>query len=315
MNLRGYTGMRMRLAVLFVATAACSGVSDDPGRGERVTFATNPTALAAGSEKLYFTSELTSLYGVYRVDKSGGTEEAIATAKVTGPIAATGSTVYWVATDTGHTSVMMARGDEAPKSLGENPNGINGYSLRNVITDGDNAYFADISGSVWKANASGTALVEITKTDTSAGALALDSDGTLWVATLQGAKHVSTTGAVLGDISFGELPDDLACDGEAIYASFSGSGDDDGSIVRAPKTGGSLQTLVTTLVLPSSLTAADDGLYVTTGNLDAAIRHVPFTGGSADAIAIGQRPAAVVVDESFVYWTDPPSGEVRRVAR
>jgi hypothetical protein len=315
MLLRGYTGMRMRLAVLLMATTACSGLSDDPGTGERLAFATNPTWLAAGSETLYFTSSLSSTNNVYSVDKAGGTPHLVATTTVAGPLAATGTTVYWVANDGGKTSVMIARDNEAPRSLGDNPNGINGYSLRNMVTDGDNAYFSDISGSVWKASASASSLVEVMKADTSVASLALDGDGTLWVATLQGAKHISTSGMLLGEVTLGSLPDELACDADAVYASFSGSGDDDGKIVRAPKTGGSVQTLVSNLVLPSSLTRADDGLYVTTGNLDAAIRRVPTTGGSAEALAVGERPTALVVDESFVYWTDPPSGEVRRVAR
>lgn len=307
--------MRMRFAGLLVGLAACSGISDDPGTGERLTFATEPTWLAADDTHLYYISAGTSIYGVYKVDKAGGTAQAIATAKVISAIAAKGDTAYWVATEGGTSAVMMARGSAAPKSLGDNPNSLNGYTLRNMVTDGDNAYFADTQGSVWKASAYATALVELTKTDTTAGALALDVDGTLWVATLQGAKHISTTGAPLGDVTVGALPDDLACDADAIYATFGGSGDDDGAVERIAKSGGSTQTLVSNLVLPSSLTNADDGLYVTTGNQDAAIRRVPHAGGPAQALAVGQRPAALAVDDKFVYWTDPPAGEVRRVAR
>ena len=60
---------------------------------------------------------------------------------------------------------------------------------------------------------------------------------------------------------------------------------------------------------------ADGNLYVTTGNNDAAIRRIPNAGGEAEALANGQRPAAVVVDDVYAYWTDPPRGEIRRVPR
>jgi hypothetical protein len=132
----------------------------------------------------------------------------------------------------------------------------------------------------------------------------------IWVATLQGAKLLPNGPA----LSFAtKLPDALVYDG-ALFAMFGGSGAADGSLMRVPESGAP-SVLADELVLPTSLASAGDNLYITTNNDDAAIRRISHAGGAAAALASGQRPASVVVDEQYAYWTDPPRGEIVRVPR
>ena len=275
-----------------LALAGCSGVTSKPGSGELVAGGqTEPTLLAQAGDQLYFTSGSPQGYRVSSVAKIGGTPRELATTGVVHAIAADASGVYWLETSSSGVRVMgMAPDAAAPVVLGGNAP-FNGYSLRNVIVDAQFIYHADHGGSVWQTPKLGGTSVELGKTDTSAASVALAT-----------VLSVST-----------RLPDELAWDGD-LFAGFVGSGAGDGTILRVPATG-QPEMLVDDLVLPSSLVAAAGNLYVTTGNNDAAIRRIPNAGGEAEALANGQRPTAVVVDESFAYWTDPPRGEIRRVAR
>ena len=303
----------MRLLVC-LALVGCSGVSSEPGSGELVAGGqADPTWLAQAGDQLYFVAASPQAYRVLSVAKIGGTPHELATTGVVLAIAADASGIYWLETSGAQTRVMgMAPDAAAPVVLGGNAP-FNGYSLRNVIVDAQFIYHADHGGSVWQTPKLGGTSVELGKTDTSAASVALAPEG-VWVATLHGAKLLPFAGGAATVLSFStRLPDELAWDGD-LFAGFGGSGAGDGTILRVPATG-QPEMLVDDLVLPSSLVAAAGNLYVTTGNNDAAIRRIPNAGGEAEALANGQRPTAVVVDESFAYWTDPPRGEIRRVPR
>lgn len=311
----GSTVMTMR-SMLLIAVAGCSGISSDPSDGELVVDQqTQPTYLALGGADVYFTSADSSDYRVLRAPKDGGAAEVLGSAGVIFAIVADDTGVYWVESNAGIGRVMgRPRTASAAVELGVNPNTFNGYTLRNLAADAQAVYYADLTGAVWKTPKAGGGSVELGKTDTSAGSIALSAD-TIWVATLHGAKVFPKAGGAATELAFSQqLPDDLVWDAGTLFAAFGGTGAEDGEILRVPMTGVPI-TLAEGLVLPGSLVSADGSLYVTTGNADASIRRVPHTGGSATALASGRRPADVAVDEDFVYWTDPPLGEIRRVAR
>ena len=67
------------------------------------------------------------------------------------------------------------------------------------------------------------------------------------------------------------------------------------------------------LVLPNDLTAHGGYLYMTTGNLDSAIRRVPYSGGGSQALATGRWPSGIAIDDDYVYWSDWQNDRIRRL--
>lgn len=302
--------------LLLIVIAGCAGISSDPSDGDVVVDQqTQPTYLALGGDDIYFISAGSSEYRVLRVPKEGGAASVLGSAAVVSALVADDDGVYWLETNGGSSRVMgRARAASAAVELGANPNTFNGATLRNMAGDAQHVYYADYTGAVWRTPKAGGGSVELGKTDTSAGAIAISSDA-IWVTTLHGAKKFPRAGGAPTELSFAQdLPDALVWDADTLFAAFAGTGAADGQLMRVPMVGPPT-TLVSGLVLPTSLVSADGHLYVTTGNSDASIRRVPHAGGSATSLASGRRPADVAVDEDYVYWTDPPLGEIRRIAR
>src|ERR1041385_1373802 len=147
--------MDMRPLLLLILASACSGISSDPGRGELVAYDTlSPTWLTLSGNNLYYTSaSLSGDYFVQRVYKLGGTPELIVATGVIDALTGDDHGVYWVDLDDHAVEHVKAwsQGDTAPRDLGANPNGFNGATYRNIVTDGDAVYYADYTGTVWKA--------------------------------------------------------------------------------------------------------------------------------------------------------------------
>ena len=309
------SSLNMRWIAL-LALAGCTGVSSDPSDGELVVEQqTQPTYLALGGDDVYFISSDSSDYRVLRAPKAGGAAEVLGSANVVFAISADDNGVYWVESTAGGSRVMgRSRAASAPVELGVNPNAFNGATLRNLAADAQHVYYADYTGSIWKTPKTGGGSVLLGMTDTSAGSLAISPD-TIFVTTLHGARLFPRAGGTPTELSFAQEPPDAAVwDAGTLFVSFAGTGDADGQLMRVPMVGPT-STLVANLVLPTQLVSADGNLYVATGNTDASIRRIPHGGGSATALASGRRPADVAVDADFVYWTDPPLGEIRRIAR
>jgi hypothetical protein len=309
----------MRLWALLIGLAGCSGVFGDPGRGELVAYGNAPTWLAiSGSELYYVSSGSNQQHFVMRVSKfPGGSAELVAAGDVITAITADERGVYWLETSGGTTHVRAwSQGDSTPRDLGTNPTFAQGSSLRNLVSDGDNIFYADYTGTVWRVPITGTGFVEVGKTDTSAGSIALAPNGDVWVSSIYGVKVLrmdgtSDTNGLLTD----KLPSSIAFDDNKVFVSYSGSGAEDGSVLSFALINHQVTTLARELVLPVGMVASGGELYFVTGNSDAAVRAVAYDGGGAEPLAIGHGPASVVVDESFAYWSDPYPGEIRRSPR
>lgn len=303
----------MRLVWSLLAVTACSGISSEPPEAEVVASALlQPAGLALGGDDVYFVSAATGNYQIVRVPKQGGGLQIHHATSVIHAIAADTSGVYWVQNN-GYV-MTSAPGVTMATQLGRGTEGTNGYTLRNLAVDDQAVYHADVTGTVWKTWKNGSGSVELGKTDTAVGSVAVSLSG-VWVATTHGAKRFPVTGGAAMDLTFSQQPPDaLAWAGDTLFALFGGSGSADGAIVRVFKDG-TATTLVDNLVLPSSLVASGSNLYVTTGNHDSAIRRVPQVGGAAELLATSRHPADVAVDADFVYWSDPELGEIRRVPR
>jgi hypothetical protein len=316
--------MQMRLWALLIGLAGCSGVFGDPAGGELVTYGSRPTWLAiSGNELYYVSSAVGSQAIVMRVSKfPGGSAELVAAGDVITAITADEHGVYWLETSGGTTRMRAwSQGDSAPRELGTNPSFANGSTLRNMVSDADYVYYADYTGTLWRVAKTGTGFVEVGKTDTSAGTVAIGANGDVWVSSRYGAKVFHTDNTFAFENFEVELqegsPNSMAFSDGRLFLSASGSGAEDGFIVT--RAVGETQTsyLAGSLVLPNDLHASGGQLFFITGNMDAAVRVLPYQGEHVDAepIAAGHGPASLVLDDSFVYWTDPYPGEIRRSPR
>ncbi|HUS29516.1 MAG TPA: hypothetical protein VMZ53_13480, partial [Kofleriaceae bacterium] len=115
----------MRLWMLLISLAGCSGVFSDPGAGELVTYGTRPTAIAMSGTDLYFVSDSSASQDfLLRVPKfPGGSAQLVAAGDVITAITADAHGVYWLETSGGQTRLLAwSQGDSAPRVLGSNPN-------------------------------------------------------------------------------------------------------------------------------------------------------------------------------------------------
>lgn len=303
----GYTVMEMRLAVV-LALGACTGISSDPGEAETLATAESPGDVAVVGDDLYFVSGGLDAYRVMHMSTLGGTPEVLGTYGVVVALAADADGAFWLANTGGTTKVMTwAAGMGTPSELFANPTFAYGGTYRNLVLDRSAVYYVDEAGAVWKIPKAGGASTQLGTTD-GVGAAAISPDG-LWVTTAIGAKRMPGG----PELSFGtDRPDHIAWDQDSLFASYSGSGDTDGSIIRVTLDGGP-ETLATRLVLPGSLTPFDGYLYTTTGNADSAIRRVPYSGGGSQALAQGRWPSGLDVDDIYVYFGDWQNDRIRRV--
>ncbi len=309
----GYTVMEMRLAVVLALVAplgACTGISSDPGEAETLASAESPGDVAVVGDDLYFVSGgRVDAYRVMHISTPAvDAPEVLGTYGTVNALAADADGAYWLANIGGYSHMMAwAPSMTAPVELFENPTFANGFTLRNIVLDASAVYYTDQTGAIWKIPKSGSGATQIGTTD-GVGALAMSPDG-VWVATSAGAKRLPAG----PELTFGGArPDSLAWDDGALFAAYSGSGDTDGSVVRVTLDGGP-ETLATRLVLPGSLTAYAGYVYLTTGNLDSAIRRVPYSGGGSQALAQGRWPSGLDVDDTYVYFGDWQNDRIRRV--
>ncbi|MDB4955451.1 MAG: hypothetical protein JWO36_3020 [Myxococcales bacterium] len=311
--------MKAAQLALLILIGCGSGLRSDPtGVGTVTSGLTDPVWLAQDSSNLYVVEQISTGYKLLRVAKTGGTAQVLATDPVIEAVIADDAGVYWIGFDGSAARVLaLAHGATTPVELGRSNNGFNGSTLRNMTIDAQAVYFSDEQGSIWRVPKAGGGAIALGMTDSTAGAIATDSDG-VWVSTLHGAKHITTTG-VARELAFAQRPPDaLASDGNLLFAMCAGSGFADGSIVRVSLTDSPV-TLTSTLILPTDIKVADGHLYIATANEDSAIRMLPESGGEpvllAQAHQDGRGPGALAVDDAFIYWTETYLGEIRKIAR
>ncbi len=309
----------MRSVIPGILLSACGGgVHSDPTNVTTlVTGQSQPTWIAIDTDSVWFvdafTDTIPNKYDLLRAPKAGGTAQLIEHGTVIMALTADDTGVYWLDDAQGCHVMGLAHGASTPTTLGIPASGIY-CTFRNLATDRDAVYVSDDQATVWRVPKSGTGAIELGKTDTTVGAIAVDSNG-LWVATLHGAKHFAPTGTADPELVFAQRPpDELFVDGGALFAVFAGTGGADGSIMRVPASG-QPTTIAANITLPIQVLAQDAELYIATNNLDAGIWRVPESGGDLTQLAAGKLPGGMAVDAEYLYWTDSPLGEIRRLAR
>lgn len=284
--------MRATLAALL---CACGGIDSNVGSGDLLATIDGARVVVVGGDQLYVAGET----GLYRVPAAGGSPVLIDGNDSIYQVVADESAVYWTAGD----GVFAYRiGTVVRDKLGDAT-----QSITPLVADDVALYHADYYGQVWRTPKAGGGNVLFGMTDTTVGYLAVSPEG-LWVTTQAGAKRL---GAQPTERTFaGGLADGLTWFENNLYIEYAGTGDDDGSVLRAPN-----DVLAEGLVLPDGVLTTPEGVYITTGNLDASVRRIPLGGGGSEAIAAGNRPSSIAIDETYLYWTDPYPGEVHRLAR
>lgn len=303
--------MQMRIAGCIAVLAACTGVSETPDGVETLAALDQPGDVAVAGDDLYFIGGGSDPYELFRMSRHGGTPEVIARNAVIMTLAADETGVYWNSSDGGDGRIMARHvGATEPVELFVNPTWAWGSTYRNIVLDETSVYYVDQAGVVWQIPKLGGAATMLGTTD-GHGSLALSPDG-IWVATKTGAKLLPDGPHI--EVAPGEeYPSDIAWTDGALFVSFSGSGDPDGFLLRVSMETG-ITELADRLVLPGELTAYGGYLYMTTGNLDSAIRRVPVSGGGSQALATGRWPSGIAIDDDYVYWSDWQNDRIRRLA-
>jgi hypothetical protein len=144
-------------------------------------------------------------------------------------------------------------------------------------------------------------------------------DGTVYWVDLQGAvMSVPAGGGAIVTIATGQSrPSSVAADATYVYwtnggmaacATLSGTcgGKGDGSVLRAPRTGGAPTILAGGLCGPNGIAVDGNSAYlVDTG--DGAIVKIPLAGGSPTVLAMGSFLGSLAIDSANVYFTEADS--------
>lgn len=108
----------------------------------------------------------------------------------------------------------------------------------------------------------------------------------------------------------------IALDGTSIYWADWGSNGSDGTIRKAPLSGGQVTTLVSGLVLPTDIVVDDASVYWTDGpDANRRVMQAPLGGGIPVMLVAGGSPGPIAVRAGNLYWADYkfPSGKVSSV--
>lgn len=143
---------------------------------------------------------------------------------------------------------------------------------------------------------------------TGSGALVADNAYVYWATLNEGIVRVSKATGEKTSLYPNVGATGLALDDEYLYWTIY---DNQGTVQRGPKSGGSIQTLATGQPRATSIAVDSDNAYwIATGTfekyLDGSIRKAPKAGGASVALASNISKLLTLglgLDSQFVYWT------------
>lgn len=299
-------------AVLEIDGKNCGACSHDCQGGECVGGSCRPvvlsptpgafqTAIRAGT--VFFTSIKGA--AVQKVDLAGGPTTNLATAQATpNGIAVDDHFVYWTnlnggtikrATHTGGNVSDLATGQQGPCGL---------------ALSGADVYWTNsgTSAAGWKDGQvqvlpSGGSLATLA-TARYPCSVAVDAGFVYWAdrgdpvqSDLGSVNRIATSGGSVQTLVAGVTADDIALDGAYVYWT------NRSSIGRAPRTGGSAETLASGLSIANSLAIDATHLYFTTAG-DGRLARILKVGGPVEILAtsLAKFPGGVSVDATSICW-------------
>jgi hypothetical protein len=287
-----------------------------------------PTMLAAGPAKtialdtthVYWTDSATN--GIFKIAKQGGESIALVPERTEteGPLAVGPTRVCWArSTDgailqvpiEGGTPVVVASQQFAPSGVAVDAANVYWTTYGNWFMSGTP------KGTVMKASLETGVVTMIADNRTGAGAIAVDATAAYWSES-GGGDTSGGTDAVMKVLLAGGSPVTLhqafpnvdgipyliGIDGSSVYYR-------DGGLRKVPLSGGNVTTLLP--AFPWMVDVRVDGAHVYWVGTGAIMR-VSVAGGPQMAIATGDQPSALAVDETHLYWTNT-QGAVMALAK
>ncbi|MDC3958511.1 EB domain-containing protein [Polyangium jinanense] len=124
------------------------------------------------------------------------------------------------------------------------------------------------------------------------------------------APHCTAGEAPVVLVSGKERLSGLLADGDHVYFTHYGT---DGAVLRVPKAGGAIETVVPAASWTESLVADANSLYFLDGD---RVMRASKDGSGASLVADNQVGSmSIAVDASFAYWITPVGQAVRRVSK
>jgi len=319
--------LRARLAVLTLGLAACGGSSGTGTDG--ITLAdglADPSNLAADQTSVYVSTSAAPRDGaILKVPKTGGSPVSLTHGQFLGgyshAVAVDSTRVYFVVVDThsGVTNTIMT-----VPTAGGSPQPLvpNRSSIYSITLDAANLYWTEPqTGSVVKAPKVGGSPLTLITGAAEPSVLAVDSMHVYWINRFAGLARMGLDGSnptMLGTIAADSGPV-LAIDSTHAYWGMNGY------LEAVPKAGGQQVTLLPDYGTVGSDIATDGSMiyWLKSGtcgaascNADGAVVKMPVAGGPQTVVAAGlTQPAALVLDQGYVYWIERGNGAVRRVAK
>lgn len=218
------------------------------------------------------------------------------------PLAADAANLYWVGAK-GIMSEPLAGGDETLLAGG----GV--FNCYGLTVDAQHAYWTNFDkNTVWSVPVAGGSPTQLAASPAPPYSIVAGPDAVYWVATSPGASGSSaivsvpkgggTATTVVSTAT--EYAGTIAVDSSRLYWAL----EQDSAIQAQPLTGGMPTTIASTSVGPvTSMVLAGSTIYFVSFE-GGAVLSVPTSGGTPKVLASNQRPLALAVDGSAVYFTD-----------
>jgi hypothetical protein len=322
----------------------CSGGGCTNGQCLPVVLTTNqssPNVITVDQNSVYWAAYYS--FTVDKIAKAGGTATTISSGEVNpSGIALDATNVYWSDRGYGGGDGYVKR---APVAGGAVSNIVGGLNTKPaaVAVDGANVYYATLGD--FSVTGGAISSVPLGTVDGGAGAgtvvapqqnnpsfMTIDGTTLYWsnsgtfVAPDGGAPNGSIVKCATPDCSNGPQtvaaaqnhPRGITHDAEFVYWANFGTGQNDGAIMKAPKTGGPAAVMVPNLVYPDGIAVDAKYVYFTTHS--GQVGRIPLEGGAPETLVTVQQsyPLAVTGDEKFLFfstYSGPNGGTIQRLLK
>jgi hypothetical protein len=320
----------------------CAGGACANGQCQPVVLATNqssPNVLVLDAQNVYWAAYYS--FTVDKLGKDGGTPITIAGAEtLPSGIALDKTMLYWATRGYGGADGYLKR---APIAGGSVATIVGGLSSKpaSVAVDANRIYYATLGD--FSATGGAIASVPLDTLDAGAGTiLAPQQNNPSFMTIDQAAVYWSNFGTVIapdagpadGSIvkcatpacaggpqivaAAQNHPRGITNDATTLYWANFGTGQNDGTIMKAPKSGGAPALLASNLVYPDGVAVDAKYLYFTTHS--GRVGRIPLTGGVAEDLTTVQQsyPLAIAVDDKFLFfstYSGPSGGTIQKLLK